>query len=128
MLRYKVVNYKHKMCANDPPQNLNRHMKRFWKRFELGDCEGASLVYHKKKIVGFFRFDVRSESMYACGTYVLRPYRTKNVARKLWIRAIKRIKPKVVEVYVASKGGAKLVASIKKKFKKITWDITKKGH
>lgn len=126
MLRYKVVGWTHKICHSNPPKDLDRHMKRFWKRFDLGGCSGAAVAYHKKKVVGFFRFDKENKSLYACGTYVLRPYRADGVAKKLWIRALKRAKPKFVEVYTASKGGVKLVASVKKKFKKIAWHVSKK--
>jgi len=63
--------------------------------------------------------------LYAAGTYVLAAYRDKGVAKKLWVHALKRYRPKYVEVFVASRGGSKLIASLQKKFKNITWSVIK---
>lgn len=128
MLRYKIVNKKHKMCKTDPPNDLHHLMKKFWEKHELGACDWAILAYDKKKLIGFFRFYKKrySKFLYAAGTYVLKPYRSDGVAKKMWIRALKKTKPESVDVIVASRGGAKLVASLQKKFQgKIFFYVSK---
>ena len=119
MLRYKIVNKKHKLCGSNPPKGLHHLMAKFWKKHELGSCDGAVLAYHKKELIGFFRYYKKKKStfLYAAGTHVLKKYRGDGVAKKLWIRALKKTKPESVDVIVASRGGAKLVASLQKKFK-----------
>jgi predicted GNAT family acetyltransferase len=115
------------MCKSKPPEGLHSRMATFWEKHELGSCDGAILAYHKKQLIGFFRFYKKKNSdyLYAAGTYVLRQYRGDGVAKKLWIKALKKFKPETVDVMVASRGGMKLVKSLKKKFKKINWIITR---
>lgn len=127
MIRYKAANRKHKMCKSNPPENINFRMIRFWKKHELGACDGAVLAYDKKQLIGFFRFYKKKHSkcLFAAGTYIMGKYRGDGVAKKLWIRALKKTKPKQVDVMVASRGGFKLASSLKKKYKKIKWIITK---
>jgi predicted GNAT family acetyltransferase len=127
MIRYRAVNRKHKMCGSNPPKGLHRRMKTFWLKHELGQCDGAILAYHKKELIGFFRFYKRKKgkTLYAGGTYVMKQYRGDGVAKNLWIKALKKTKPEIVDVMVASRGGLKLIKSLKKDFKKIEWIITR---
>lgn len=127
MLRYVIVNRKHPICTSNYPTDIDRHMLRFMRRYDLTNCDGAVLAFHKKKLVGFFRYYHRKHGrwLYAGGTYVLSAYRGQGVAKKLWVRALKHAQPKSVDVGVVSRGGRKLVTALRKKFgRKIFWYVS----
>lgn len=128
MIRYKAVNRKHKVCGRHPPENMNPRMVRFWKKHELGACDWAILAFHQKQLVGFFRFYKKKNSkfLYAAGSYVLRPYRGQGIAVKMWAKALRKHKPEIIDVMVASRWGAQLVKALKKRHKNIAFFVSKK--
>jgi predicted GNAT family acetyltransferase len=70
----------------------------------------------------------RGVRLRAVGTYILSDYRSEGVAQKLWAQAIKRMKAKQVEVVITSRGGARLVNALRKKYKKIDWRVIRNTY
>jgi GNAT superfamily N-acetyltransferase len=127
MIIYKIVDRKHAITDINYPPDLDIRIKRWWKYMRLYYCNHAVLAFDKKKgketLIGFLRFDKQNQHLYAGGTYILPAYRKRKIAKKLWQRAIKFAKPTYIEVTTASKGGAKLMASLVKKYIYIDWFI-----
>lgn len=67
-----------------------------------------------KKTVGFFRFTIRRGTLWAQGTWVRKSYRKKGLALSMWDVAMKRFKPKRVDVVTVSRGGKVLVERVKR--------------
>lgn len=137
MITYKVANCKHSVCQDKCPKYVHRLIKRFWKSRGLWRCSGAIVAHDNDGLVGFFRYNretywdskgKRGIRLRAVGTYVLSTYRSRSVAKKLWARAIKQVKPKQIEVVITSRGGSKLVVALKKKYKKIDWRVIRNTY
>jgi GNAT superfamily N-acetyltransferase len=123
MIRYKVVDYDHKICQERCPDDVSHYMKKFWQSRELADCDGAVVVTKGGEIIAFFRYYNQGDWLYGAGTYVLGPYRSQGVAKKLWHHAIKSNKPRYIDVTATSAGAIKLLNSLKEKHKDIRWYI-----
>ena len=125
MITYKLVGRGHPVCGDDCPSFASPAMKAFWNTRSLDSCDMAVVAYDGEKLVGFFRFYNRYPTLWAGGTYLQASYRDRGIAAKLWQRAIKFLKPDEVCVTTTSRGGQKLVQSLKRKYKTIVWDINR---
>jgi GNAT superfamily N-acetyltransferase len=74
----------------------------------VAQCEGDG----QRLNVGRFRFTFDDGRFCAQGTYVEKSWRGNDIARTMWKKALRALRPKLVEVTTVSKGGAMLVKSI----------------
>jgi GNAT superfamily N-acetyltransferase len=81
-------------------------------KWSLEHCQYVYIAVDKGMVVGFFRFDLCGKELNAAGTWVSRRYRGKGIAKTLWMKALKKIKPKTIQVVTTSKGGYNLVRSV----------------
>lgn len=126
MITYKVVGPDHDICGYDCPSNIPTVMKKFWKSRQLENAHGAVLAYDGKNLIGWFRWNRGGyREIYAYGTYVLSEYRSQGVAVKLWRRALKAADVETVHVFTTSYGGRRLCSTLKKKFPKVRWYISR---
>lgn len=91
--------------------------------YDEGNSGVIALV--NSKIIGAFGFSFyrRSAMLSAGGTWVSKKYRRKGIGSKLWTFAIKKMKPKKIDVMVASNQGMTLVNSMKEDFPKIKFNV-----
>jgi len=125
MIKYSVVDWTHRICQETCPDDVSHYMKKFWASRELGQCDGAVVATKGDEIIGWFRYYNGNSSLYGAGTYVLGPYRSQGVAKKLWHHAIKANKPSYIDVTATSAGAIRLLNSLKEKHKDIRWYISK---
>lgn len=126
MIKYSVVDYGHPICQETCPENVSHYMKKFWTSRELGECDAAIVATKGDEIVAFFRYYYSpGERIHGAGTYVLGPYRSMGVAKKLWHHAIKAVKPRYIDVTATSAGAVRLLNSLQEKYSNIQWYIHK---
>lgn len=80
------------------------------------------LAFDGASNVGGFQFEVSPQGIVAWGTYVLPSYRGKNIARQMWVKALKHFEPKSVHVCTISKSGENLINSLSKKYNQYNWN------
>ena len=81
------------------------------------------VAYDGPEIVGCFRaWTCPNETLQAGGTWVARTHRSKGLALRMWRRMLKETQPVAVTVSTISRGGARLVAALKRKFPRIEWE------
>jgi hypothetical protein len=98
------------------PKDAVYHWNQWWGG-SADEVDGAAVAYHKGKLVGFFRYNVKA--FWAAGTWVDKSFRNKGLALKLWKAALRKESPKTVHVCTTTRGGKALVSSVKKVFPKI---------
>lgn len=128
MITYQIVNRKHAICNAKCPDTIDRRIHKWWKSMKLYSTNYAILAFDGDTLIGFLRFVKRKHKkegrlLLADGTYVLAAYRNQKIAKKLWTKAIRFVKPDYIEVTTVSRGGARLIASMVQKYHKPSWYI-----
>lgn len=84
-----------------------------------GSTLGVAVAYKSGRVVGFFFFHKDKSALHASGTVVKQKYQKLGIGTKLWDAVLYKLRPPCVKVFTISKGGAKLVGSIRDKYKRI---------
>lgn len=126
MVRFQHVGKRHYLCAgreveedhtwsDEPPTRLPVAAQRFWRQCLFGGCSGGVLVTENRVAVGFFRYywNPVTKVLSAAGTWVAKTHRGQGIARRCWDMVLDKKKPRIVEVYTATRGGKKLVDALR---------------
>jgi hypothetical protein len=91
----------------------------------LADDDATHVVEARngRQLVGWLRVTkTRGGLLYAQGTWVSAVYRRQGIAQQLWGRALKALKPKVIEVSTVSEGGRALVRRLRDQHPHVMFD------
>jgi GNAT superfamily N-acetyltransferase len=115
----------------DPPPELDdASARRFWRHYNLVDSDGCAYALQEGRLVGFFRFSscktyTGTHSLLANGTWVHPSCRNLGVGTRMWEKVLERKRPylDVVSVCTETKSGAKLIASLRKRYPQLRWVV-----
>ena len=118
--RFSEVNLRrvrepHYLCESKFPGHriLDADLEEIWdERFIEAEC--AICAIRKKRIIGFLRYTIDEKTLIACGTWVLKKYRRKGLADKIWSYVLSR-ETKINEISIthASKVGERFITYLK---------------
>ena len=123
-MRITHVGPRHRICREDADQDKSLPLPPSGFRLlkTCGEADGAVLAWEHGRIegwfiVGFFRYFLdKGNYLGASGTWVHPVFRRKGLALRLWDEALRKHLPYKVGVRTISKGGRRLVATLKKKY------------
>ncbi len=78
------------------------------------DATHAVTAYAEGVLIGWFRFTIRRGTLHAQGTWVAKSHRRQGIGKALWRHALRRTKPRRVEVLTVSRGGTALLSSLRR--------------
>jgi GNAT superfamily N-acetyltransferase len=84
----------------------------------------AVAAYDGERLVGMFAFYSHERNLGALGTLVLRKYRGRGVAAKMWKAALARFRTTRVSVYVVSMRGFGLIEKLRREHPRVEFKVS----
>lgn len=114
------LSYRHPLVRERPPREAHPTpgSYKFWAEC-CGpvDCCGVALAWHGHRIVGWFRFRLHpGPTLVGCGTWVHPRWRHRGMAVAMWGHAVRKLRPRAVQVTAVSRNGERLIAALRRQF------------
>lgn len=119
-MRYRYVDKEHGVCTTE---DLGSELAEEFFGELLDPCTGALVAKDGKALAGWLRFELEDGVLYPAGTWVEPQYRGLGIAQALWGSAMKRFKPRRVQVRTVSIEGRRLVGSLVSWFPKVEFEV-----
>lgn len=111
---YAVYGQEDTAFGRTPSPRLPGNAHQFWERWGLGEADEGVVATHEEKLVGFFRFSMDEDTLWAAGTWVAPSFRRQGLATRMWDKAFRMYKPSNVYVTCATQMGFRFVGYLRR--------------